>query len=269
METCFHQKITVLITKKKIALIAGYNFKEHVNIGDEFELIDYVGNQRGVIVGILAEDSFVEKNGKIVNLNNYFVHPMQNICTNITSESEYFEQIILSLMKINGAFESYMPAEYLQAQVGDIFNSLSLSPPLTVAEAQNKTAVYLSVKLTEIARNAKIVTFGFTLFFIIASILGSYFLYLKSKNYYSILYCNGFTLRDIKIVFTGLAIVFLFAGFLAGLFINLLFIKLLAINYIVLLSTIILGMIISCIIWGTNSVLFTYHLKRTGGDFVD
>lgn len=255
--------------KKEVALIAGYNFKEYVNIGDTFDLIDYVGNQKGVIVGILSEDSFLEKNGKIINLNNYFIHPMQNICTNITNEAQYFEQIVLSLMKINGAFQSYMPAEYLQAQVGDIFNDLSLSPPLTVAQAQNKTAIYLSVKLTEMARNAKVAALSFTLFFIVVSIISCYFLYLKSKNYCSILYCNGFTLREIKIVFTGQAIVFLFVGFLMGLLFNLLFIKIIDTNHIVFLPSILLGMIILCIIWGTISVLFTYHLKRTGGDFVD
>lgn len=115
---------------REVAIIVGSNYGKHLRIGDKLIIEDFVGNTSAKVIGILNEGETISYNNNIFNLDNYIIHPMLEIGKNPKNQDDHFSQMVLSLFKTNGVFESKISANDLQKEVSNIFieNSINSSP---------------------------------------------------------------------------------------------------------------------------------------------
>ena len=158
----------------------------------------------------------VENNGKIINLNNYLLHPMYEVNLDYETEEEYFQQMILMLMKINGTFQTQLSANELQAAIGDICMELSIDSVPGLTGATNRMNTLILAKLHFIAHKFRFFTSGVSILLWMAIVAVVPLFIKRHKRYFDVLLISGFSIRMVNLIVGILATSMLIGAFICG-----------------------------------------------------
>lgn len=183
--------------ERVVPLLVGSNIEQAIPIGTKISLEDYVGNVSGIVVGVLAPGQLIEDSGRLINLDNYFLHPIYETDYAFETEEQFFYQMVSMLMKINGTFKTLLPANELQASISDICIDLSISPAPSLEGATNRLFALTAVKLHSLARSMQLLSSVVSLVLLITTLVVAYFFLRKKRKYFQSLLICGFSSLDI------------------------------------------------------------------------
>lgn len=186
---------------KPIPVILGNGFVNVYNIGDEILAKTPFMETKTVVIGFLSDTATKYEAGGFKSLNRYILFPMFDLYQ--INDSSDINRDIFYYMKNIGLIKTSKSANDTQLMIDQLCNELNLEPVFYVDGATNSQSNSLHMNMETVTALSYLIASIFIVFVVILMIV---YLSMKLRNnsyYFSILYLNGFTSKEITCIIIG------------------------------------------------------------------
>ncbi len=186
---------------KPVPVILGSDFSQFYQVGDEILVKTPFIKTSIVVVGFLSDTAAKYETGMFKSLNRYVIFPLINL-QQLGGES-VIDRNILCYMKNTGLIKTSMTKNDTQSYIYQLCEELDLEPVFIIQGATNTQSQNLHVSMKTIIEISFIATLLFAIFVIILILVHMNIKLRNNSYYFSILYLNGFSSREITVIMIG------------------------------------------------------------------
>lgn len=186
-----------------LPILLGAKYKNYYKIGDTFHVDEIVTCGEAQVVGFLKDGTSIWTGSHFDNLDDYMILPMINDKSIISDQADYFRQVVLYLMKINGLIvSSHLCANEVQAYVNEMCRECEIIPSSYIDGATNSQSYIFGLNINQIIDALTTISLFLVIF---ACFILSVFMFTKIKQklrYYAILSLCNFTMHELYMMIT-------------------------------------------------------------------
>lgn len=187
-------------------IVLGHSYSDLYKVGDIIygtnNIISDTVDHTFEVIGFLENDSTINHNNKIINLNHYIIMPLYDDTRVSLSEDEMKYVRRLYLMKTTGTISTEYSGEYIQHLINNICDETGIHPPYIILGAENQQTLFIHTDMKRCNTLLRVISVMLIVFSCIILTVFEIINIKQNLKYFSVLLISGFRYSDIfKILF--------------------------------------------------------------------